>query len=83
MWSKQILMFDSAADECVGGGPAQDIDNCTDKIVNCFNHTRNENDAMLCQLPVVAVHAEITPSNVKPFIASFHQMTHNESPNKN
>ena len=47
VWSKQMLMFDSAADQRIGSGPAWDIARCTDEIVNCFNHVENEDDPIV------------------------------------
>ena len=70
-------MFDSAADKYTSGGRSWDIDYYTDKIVNGYNHIKNEDDPIIHNVPIVGAYTIITPPNGKPFMELFHQMTCN------
>ena len=78
-----ILIFDSAADQCTGGGSAWDIAYYTNKSVNCYNYIKDNKNPIVHTLPIAGAHTVISPPSGKPFIALIHQMVYNKYLNQN
>ena len=73
-----ILIFDLAADQYTGGGPAWDIAYCSDKFVNCYKYLKDDAEPIVHMLSIVGVCTVITPPTGSSFIALVHQISCNK-----